>query len=59
VISAPHIENNSFTIDASIGEVIHIDNCNQDTLPDVKRIVNDALEKHTQRLNQSIKRFTR
>ena len=55
----PEIHSTQIQIDNSIGELIHIDNCSTETLPDVKKIVNDALEKHTQRLNQSLRKYTR
>ena len=55
----PEIHHAEIQIDNSIGELIHIDKCEQSTLPDVEKIVNNALEKHTQRLNQSLRKFTR
>lgn len=55
----PEIHNTQIQIDNSIAELIHIDHCDQGTLPDVEKIVNKALEKHTQRLNQSLRKYTR
>ena len=55
----PEIHNTQIQIDNSIAELIHIDNCSTETLPDVKKIVNEALEKHTQKLNQSLRKYTR
>ena len=55
----PEIHNTQIQIDNSVGELIHIDKCDQSTLPDVEKIVNNALEKHTQRLNQSLRKYTR
>ena len=55
----PEINHTEISIDNSIGELIHIDNCSTETLPDVKKIVNEALEKHTQKLNQSLRKYTR
>lgn len=56
---SPEINHTEISIDQSIGELIHIDNCSTETLPDVKKIVNEALERHTQRLNQSLRKYTR
>ena len=53
------VHNTEIHIDNSVAELIHIDNCSTETLPDVKRIVNEALEKHTMRLNQSLRKYTR
>ena len=55
----PEVHNTQIQIDNSIAELIHIDHCDQSTLPDVEKIVNNALEKHTQKLNQSLRKFTR
>lgn len=55
----PEVHNTQIQIDNSIAELIHIDHCDQSTLPDVEKIVNNALEKHTQRLNQSLRKFAR
>jgi hypothetical protein len=51
--------NNEINIDNSIAELIHIDNCSTETLPDVEKIVNKALDQHMKNLNNSLKRFTR
>ena len=55
----PEIHNNQIVIDNSIGELIHIDKCDQSTLPDVEKIVNKALDKHMQNLNNSLRKFAR
>ena len=55
----PEIHNTEIKIDNSIAELIHIDKCETGTLPDVKKIVDEALEKHTQRLNNSLRKYAR
>ena len=55
----PEIHHTEISIDNSVGELIHIDNCSTETLPDVKKIVDDALEKHMQKLNNSLRKYTR
>lgn len=55
----PEIHHTEINIDNSVGELIHIDNCSTETLPDVKKIVDDALEKHMQKLNNSLRKYTR
>ena len=55
----PEIHNTQIQIDNSVAELIHIDHCDQNTLPDVKKIVDEALEKHTQKLNNSLRKYTR
>lgn len=55
----PEITNTEIQIDNSIAELIHIEHCDQSTLPDVEKIVNKALEKHTQKLNQSLRKYAR
>ena len=53
------IHNTEIHIDNSVAELIHIDNCSTETLPDVKKIVNEALEKHTKSLNNALKKYVR
>lgn len=54
-----NIVNTEINLDCSVGELVHIDHCDQNTLPDVEKIVNKTFEKHMQNLNNSLKRFTR
>ena len=46
-------------IDHSIAELVHIDNCSTETLADVEKIVKKAIEKNTQKLNQSLRKYVR
>lgn len=55
----PEIHNNQIVIDNSVGELIHIDKCDQSTLPDVEKIVNKAVDNRIQSLNQSLRKFVR
>lgn len=55
----PEVHNTEINIDNSIAELIHIEHCDQNTLPDVEKIVNKALDKHMQNLNNSIRKFAR
>lgn len=59
-IKLPSVINNTeIHIDNSISELIHIDNCSTENLPDMKKIINDALEKHDQKLNNSLRKYVR
>lgn len=58
-ITAPHVINNEIKIDCSVGNMVHIEHCDQNTLPDVERLVNKAFDKHLQTLNNSIRRYVR
>lgn len=59
VISAPHIVNNEINIDASIAEVIHIDSVNNDTLPNLEKVVNRQMDKYMRGINNQIRKYTR
>lgn len=56
---SPEVHNTEIHIDNSIAELIHIDNCSTENLPDVKKIVDEALEKHTQKLNNALRKYAR
>ena len=59
IISAPHIVNNEITIDASIGEVIHIDSVSNDTLPNLEKVVEKQMDKYVKNLNNQIRKYSR
>lgn len=59
IVPNKNIVNTEINIDCSVGELVHIEHCDQDTLPDVEKMVNKAFEKHVQKLNNSLKRYTR
>lgn len=58
---APSVVNNTMEIkvDASVGTLLHVDEFNGDDPAQVVKLINQALDKHTKNLNNSIKRFTR
>ena len=56
---SPDIHNTEINLDCSIGELIHIDKCDQGTLPDVEKIAHKAVEQHIQKINQSLRKYTR
>jgi LysM repeat protein len=59
ITPSKRIVNTEINLDCSVGTLVNIEHCEQSTLPDVEKIVNNALEKHTQRLNQSLRKFAR
>ncbi len=59
ITPSKYIVNNEINLDCSIGTMVNIEHCDQNTLPDVEKIVNKAFDKHMQNLNNSLKRFTR
>lgn len=54
-----NIVNTEINLDCSVGTLVNIEHCDQNTLPDVEKLVNKAFEKHVQNLNNSLKRFAR
>lgn len=59
VIPSKYIVNNEINLDCSVGTMVNIEHCDQNTLPDVEEIVNKAFDKHMQNLNNSLKRYAR
>jgi hypothetical protein len=55
------VVNNSMElhIDASVGELIHVDHLDGNNLDEITKVVDKAWDKKMQGLNNSIKRFTR
>lgn len=58
---SPSVVNNTmeFHIDASVGELMHVEELNGDNPDEVLKIVNKALEQHTKNLNNALRKFTR
>lgn len=58
---SPSVVNNTmeFKIDASVGELIHVDHLDGNNLDEIGKFVDKAWEKKMQTLNNSIKKFTR
>ena len=58
---SPSVVNSTmeFKIDASVGELIHVDHLDGNNLDEIGKFVDKAWEKKMQTLNNSIKKFTR
>ena len=54
-----NIVNTEIKLDCSVGTLVNIEHCDQDSLADVEKLVNKAFDKHMQNLNNSLKRYTR
>ena len=51
--------NTELSVDCSVGSLVHIEHCDQNTLPAVEKIVNKAFEQHMRDLNNNLKKYTR
>lgn len=54
-ITSPHIVNNEININMNIAEVVHVDTVNNDTLPDLTKVVQKQMDSYMSRLNNAIK----
>ena len=55
-LGAPHITTNNFDIDLNFGSLVHVDHCDQNTLPDLQKMVRGEIDNMMKALNQKIKR---
>lgn len=55
-IGAPHITTNNFDIDLSFGSLVHVDHCDQNTLPDLQKMVRGEFDNMMKTINQKLKR---
>lgn len=55
-LGAPHITTNNFDIDLSFGSLVHVDHCDQNTLPDLQKMVRGEFDNMMKTLNQKLKR---
>lgn len=58
-IGAPYIVNNSMEINMNIAEVVHIDNADNRSIPDITKAVQSQMDAYMKNINNSLKRFTR
>ena len=58
-INAPHITNNETVISIEYGDVLHIENFNGDKPEDLRKMVDNAFNKHMKQLNAEIRKYTR
>ena len=55
-LGAPHITTNNFDIDLNFGSLVHVDHCDQNTLPDLQKMVRGEFDNMMKTLNQKLKR---
>ena len=55
-IGAPHITTNNFDIDLSFGSLVHVDHCDQNTLPDLQKMVRGEFDNMMKTINQKLRR---
>lgn len=53
------VVNTEIQLDCSVGTLVNIEHCDQNTLPDVEKMVNKAFDKHMQTVNNNLKRYAR
>lgn len=58
-IGAPHITNNNMELNVEFGSLVHVDHCDQNTLPELKEMVRSEFDNMVKKLNSGLKRYTR
>lgn len=58
-IGAPHITNNNMELNLEFGSLVHVDNCNQDTIPELQKMVRSEFDNMMKQVNSGLKRYTR
>ena len=58
-IDAPYIVDNHMEINMNIAEVVHIDNADNRSIPDITKAVQNQMDAYMKNINNSLKRFTR
>lgn len=56
---APYIVNNNLEINMEFGSLVHVDTVNQDTLPELQKMVRNEFDNCMKQINQGLKRYTR
>lgn len=58
-IGAPHIANNNMELNLEFGSLVHVDNCNQDAIPELQKMVRSEFDNMMKQVNGGLKRYTR
>jgi hypothetical protein len=58
-IGAPYIVNNNMEINMEFGSLVHVDTVNQDTLPELQKMVRSEFDNCMKSVNSSLRRYTR
>ena len=58
-IGAPHITNNNIELNLEFGSLVHVDNCNQDAIPELQKMVRSEFDNMMKQVNGGLKRYTR
>lgn len=58
-IGAPHITNNNMELNLEFGSLVHVDNCNQDAIPELQKMVRSEFDNMMKQVNGGLKRYTR
>ena len=58
-IGAPYITNNNMEINLNIAEVVHIDQADNRSIPDITKAVQQQMDNYMKNINQGLKRYCR
>lgn len=58
-IGAPHITNNNMELNLEFGSLVHIDTVNQDTIPELQKMVRSEFDNMMKQVNSGLKRYAR
>lgn len=58
-IGAPHITNNNMELNLEFGSLVHVDNCNQDAIPELQKMVRSEFDNMMKQVNNGLKRYAR
>jgi hypothetical protein len=56
---APSVANNNVNIDINYGDILHIENFSGNNPEDIAKVVEAQFNKHTKKLNDSLKKYVR
>ena len=58
-IGAPHIINNNMELNMEFGSLVHVDNCTQDAIPELQKMVRSEFDNMMKQVNNGLKRYAR
>ena len=58
-VGTPYVTENNMQIDMNIGEVVHIEHADRDSISDIQAAVEKQLNSYMKQLNSCIKKYSR
>ena len=58
-VGAPYVVNNDIELNLNVGEVIHVEHMDNDSLPEIQDAIQKQLDSYIKRMNNGVRKYAR